>query len=262
VFGSLLVEELRDAYDVVPTTRDTLDLSDLDAVRQFARGAYAFACAAGPFQTLDRAIVRAVVDAGAHWLDIADDERWFFDLLDDRSLAALARERGVAVIPGLSSLPAISGALARRVLPAGRLQITLFIGNGNRKGAAAIASGATLHSPDRELLRRELGIDATARAKFEMPGARLAMNALRVLPLRARLRVAKLVCRILPRFGSEGGYVEVNGARIAMTQRTAILPLVYALQHLEGRSGCLPPTTFDPEDLLRFVECGGRAAAF
>jgi hypothetical protein len=254
VFGSLLVQELSGAYDVVATTRDALDLSDAGAVQRFARGAYAFECAAGPFQALDRSIVRAVVAAGAHWLDIADDERWFFDLLDDRALDALARERGVAVIPGLSSLPAISGALARRVMPAEHLTITLFIGNNNRKGAAAIASGSRLHSPDRELLRRELGVDAVARARFEMPGARLAMNALRVLPLRARVRVAKLLSRLLPRFGSEGGYVEVNGVRVAMTQRTAILPLVYALKHLDGKAGCLSPSVFNPEDLL--LECG------
>ena len=254
VFGSLLVDELRDAYDVVPAARETLDLADVDAVHRFARGAYAFACAAGPFQALDRAIVRAVVDAGAHWLDIADDERWFFDLLDDRALDALARGRGVCVIPGLSSLPAISGALARRVIPAERMTVTLFIGNDNRKGAAAIASGSALHSPDRELLRRELGVDAVARARFEMPGARLAMSALRVLPLRARLRVAKTICRILPRFGSEGGYVDVNGVRVAMTQRTAILPLVFALQHLEGKSGCLSPSVFDAQELLAFLE--------
>ena len=83
-----------------------------------------------------------------------------------------------------------------------------------------------------------------------MPGARLAMSALRVLPLRARVRVAKLLSRLLPRFGSEGGYVEVNGVRVAMTQRTAILPLVYALQHLDGKAGCLSPSVFNPEDLL------------
>lgn len=252
MFGSLLVNELRDAYDVVPATRETLDLADTGAVHRTARGAYAFACAAGPFQALDRAIVRAVVEAGAHWLDIADDERWFFDLLDDRALDALARERGVCVIPGLSSLPAISGALVRRLRPA-RADITLFIGNDNRKGAAAIASGAALRSPDRELLRRELGIDAVARSQFELPGARLAMNALRVLPLRARLRVAKVLCRIVPRFGSEGGYLEVNGVRIPMTQRTAILPLVFALGHLEGKSGCLSPAVFDAEELLAFA---------
>lgn len=253
MFGSLLVEELRDAYDVVPTTREILDLSDLNGVSAFALGAYAFVCAAGPFQTLDPALVRAVVTAGAHWLDISDDERWFFDLLDDRSLDALARQRGVAVISGLSSLPAISCALARRVMPAKRVTITLFIGNDNAKGAAAIASCAVLRTPDRELLRRELDLDATVRARFEMPGAHLAIAALRVLPLRLRIRFGKLLARLIPRFGSQGGYVEVNGVRIEGGQRMAILPVVFALQHLEGKSGCMPPTVFDPEELLAFV---------
>jgi hypothetical protein len=251
VFGSLLVDELRDAYDVVPTTRDTLDLRDVAAVARAARGAYAFACAAGPFQQLDRAIVRAVVNEGVHWLDIADDAQWFFDLVDDASLDALARERGVVVMPGLSSLPAISCALVY-VLGARRAKITLYIGNDNNKGAAAIASGAALHSPDRELLRRE-GIDATARSKFELPGAALAMRALRVLPVSARVRIAKALCRFIPRFGSRDGYVEVNGIRVALGQREAILPLVYALGHLEGRSGCLPPTVLDAKELLEFL---------
>lgn len=252
VFGSLLVEELREAYDVVPTTRETLDLRDVAAVGRAAHGAYAFACAAGPFQQLDRAIVRAVVEEGAHWLDIADDARWFFDLVDDASLDAQARERGVVVMPGLSSLPAISCALARQ---AGSpvVRITLFIGNDNAKGAGAIASGAALDSPDRELLRRE-GIDATARSRFELPGAALAMRALSVLPVSARVRVAKVLSRLVPRFGSQGGYVEVNGVRVEGGQRLAILPLVYALEHLDGLSGCLPPTVLDAKELLRFLE--------
>lgn len=253
VFGSLIVEELRDAYDVVPTTREILDLSDLDAVAAFALNAYAFVCAAGPFQKFDRAIVRTVVDAGAHWLDISDDARWFFDLIDDRALDARARTRGVAVIPGLSSLPAISCALARRLMTA-KAEITLFIGNDNAKGAAAIASCAVLNTPDRELLRRELDIDATVRARFEMPGAHLAVAALRVLPLRARIRVAKVLSHLIPRFGTKGGYVEVNGVRVEIDQRKAILPVVFALQHLEGKSGCLAPTVFNPEELLAFVQ--------
>jgi hypothetical protein len=253
VFGTHLVAELRGgAWDVVATTRDTLDLRDVAAVARAAKGAYAFACTAGPFQSLDRAIVRAVVDAGAHWLDIADDAGWFFDLLDDRSLDTLARERGVVVMPGLSSLPAISGALAR-LHPAPQTTITLYIGNDNAKGAGAIASGAALHTPDRELLRRELGIDATARTRFELPGAAMAMRVLRLLPLKARVRVAKLLSRLVPRFGASGGYVEVNGVRIEGGQRMAILPLVYALERLEGRAGCLPPTVLDAAELLDFV---------
>ena len=254
VFGSLLVEELRDEYDVVAATRELLDLSNLNMVAAFALNAYAFVCAAGPFQKFDRAIVSTVVSAGAHWLDISDDAKWFFDLVDDRALDARAWTRGVAVIPGLSSLPAISCALARRLMPA-KAEITLFIGNNNAKGAAAIASCAQLNTPDRELLRRELDIDATVRARFEMPGAHLAIAAMRVLPLRARIRFAKILSRLIPRFGAKGGYVEVNGVRIDMDQRKAILPVVYALHHLDGTTGgCWPPTIFDHEELLAYVQ--------
>ena len=263
VFGTHLVRLLAGAYDVVPSTRETLDLEDVDAVRSAARGAFAFACTAGPFQQLDRRIVRAVVDAGAHWLDIADDERWFFDLLDDRELDALARQRGVVVMPGLSTLPAISCALVRRVLPAERVIITLGIGNDNPKGAAAIASGASLRTPDRELLQRELGIEAIVRSRFQLPGARLALHALRLLPIGARLRVARVAAHVVPRFGSPGGYVEARGsrtARIGGAQQMAVLPLLFALARLQGRSGCLAPGVFDAEELLSFVEEAGRAA--
>ena len=243
VFGSLLVRELAGKYEVVPAGRGA-----------GVSPAFAVACTAGPFQQLDRSLVRAAVEAGAHWLDIADDERWFFDLLDDRQLDALARERGVVVMPGLSTMPALSCALVTRLATIDRVTITLFIGNDNAKGAAAIASGAALHSPDRELLRRERNVDASVHTRFEMPGAGLAMRALRVLPLRARLRVAKVFARLAPRFGSSGGYLQVNDLRLDIEQRTAILPLVFALEHLEGRAGCLSPTVLDAEELLRFVE--------
>jgi len=236
VFGTHLLRELGDRYEIVATTRDTLDLDHVDAVARAARGAFAFACTAGPFQQLNRRIVRAVVDAGAHWLDIADDERWFFDLIDDRDLDALAVRRGVVVMPGLSTLPAISYALVRRVLPAQHVKITLFIGNDNPKGAAAIASGSALRTPDVELLRRE-GIEAEVATQFEMLGAKTMMRVLSVLPMRVRLRLAKLFGSRVPRFGTSGGYVEVRaGDRVARFdggQSMAVLPLVYVLDHID-----------------------------
>lgn len=254
VFGQLLVAELG-GFDVVATTRAELDLRDPGAVARVARGAYAFACAAGPFQDLDPRIVHAVVNEGTHWLDISDDAAWFFGLLDDRTLDAAAKEHGVAVIPGLSTLPAISGALARRVMPASEIDITLFIGNRNRKGRAAIASaamsGGTLDSPDRELLRRELGVDATARVKLELPGARLLMHVASPALL-ARIGGA------FSFFGTRGGYVEVRAGekRARLTgrdQRIAILPLVFALHH-ELPPGVHAPSVFDAGELLSWLE--------
>src|SRR6185436_9202326 len=104
--------ELESAYEVVQPLRGQHDF----------RNAFAVACTAGPFQLLDRRMVRDAVAA---------DAQWFFDLVDDPSLDALARERGVVVIPGLSTLPAISCALVRRLGSPKQVSITLFIGNGN-----------------------------------------------------------------------------------------------------------------------------------
>ena len=248
VFGSLLMRELSADFEVIAGTRDHLDFT----------GAFAVACAAGPFQQLDRRLARDAVNAGAHWLDIADDAGWFFDLLDDRELDALAREKGVAVIPGLSSLPAISGALVRK-LGAKQATITLFIGNANRKGAAAMVSASELNAPDRELLRRELGVDATVNVAFELPLAAPLLRLLGKLPRGARRNVAKVLSKIPFRFGTSGGRVEVRSSTGAVTaagkdQRFAILPLVYALRHLDGLKGCLSPSVFDPDELLRSLE--------
>ncbi len=248
VFGSLLVRELADSYDVVEAPRGQLDF----------RNAFAVACTAGPFQLLDRGMVGEAVACGAHWLDIADDAQWFFDLVDDAALDAMARERGVVVMPGLSTLPAISCALVRRLGSPKQVSITLYIGNDNAKGAAAIASGAALKTPDRELLRRE-GIDAEVRTRFEMPGVSLAMRALAYVPVAARIRIAKVIARVAKafRFGSRGGYVEVrSGDRVERVsgsdQRMAILPLVFALEHLPS-PGAHAPTMLDHEQLLKFV---------
>ncbi len=248
VFGTHLVNELRERYDIVCPPRGALDF----------RGAFAVACTAGPFQQLDRGMVREAVKCGAHWLDIADDAQWFFDILDDRELDGLARERGVVVMPGLSTLPAISCALVRRVLPATHVDITLFIGNDNRKGAAAIASGSILQTPDRELLRIELGIDATVQTRFELPGVQTLMRLLAKLPMHARTRVAKLLSRIPIRFGTSGGWVEVRAGdrveRIIGGQNIAILPLVFALDRIDALPrGVHSPTTLDGEKLLDFV---------
>jgi len=248
VFGSLLVRELADKYDVVPQGRGEFD----------PHNAFAVACTAGPFQSLDRNLARIAVEAGAHWLDIADDEGWFFDLVDDASLDALAREKNVAVIPGLSSLPAVSGALVRRLGSPKNVTITLHINNRNAKGAAAIASaaasgGRTLRTPDRELLRRELGVDAEAHVEFESALARPVLRLLGRWP-RFAAKLAKPF-----RFGKPGGAVEVrSGDRMARIesrdQRLAILPVIFALQRLDGLRGCLTPGVFDGEELLSWIE--------
>lgn len=286
VFGRLLSAELeaRGDIDVVRAARHgaplTVDVNDVPSVRRAADGAFAVACAAGPFQAFDRAAVRSAVESGAHWLDISDDPGWFFGLLDDKDLDREAKKRGVVVAPGLSTLPAISGALVRRVLSrhAGdnlHAKFTLWIGNRNSKGAASIASalasdGRGLITPDAELLRRELGITATAAVEFQMPGATAAMRVLGgIRSPESRARIGRIVSALsapLSRLGTDRAVlrVEIGEERDEVRgrgQRLAILPLAYVFDRLlagavTGR-GCLSPAqVVDSENLLKFVEAG------
>jgi hypothetical protein len=214
VFGRLLARELLDTTDahlVLAGRSETraeqarrelgaldrtealaLDLFDADAVERAASGCFAIACTAGPFQDLPMDLATTVVRAGAHWLDVADDPRWVLGALDDQDLHASARDAGVCVFPGLSTAPAVSGALARwckaKEPDADRGEVTLFIGNRNAKGtgatASALISGFSGHArsvklpigrkrayafatPDTELLRRDLGIQTEFRVALE-----------------------------------------------------------------------------------------------
>jgi hypothetical protein len=254
------------------TSAMVLDLGDPESLTRAARGCVAVACTAGPFQELSRELPVAAVRAGAHWVDISDDEGWVLPLLDDTTLDAAARDVGLAVMPGLSTVPAISGALARwgreRLPGAERARVTLFIGNRNAKGPGAIASamaggfgrptrvelpsGRRLayrgRSPDTELLRRDLGLAAEFRVVLGWGLAGLFVFG--VGPLwsrlgdRAQRRIAELlssVSRPFGRFGSEGGCVQVelwkgerhlSIAALSADQRLAILPCAMTLERL------------------------------
>jgi hypothetical protein len=97
---------------------------------------------AGPFGEFDDTLLRAALDSGCHYADIGDDRGYAARVraLDDRF-----RARGLAAVYGCSSLPGISGALAltlRQRIRGGidRVRVTLFIGNRNPKGQAAVRS--------------------------------------------------------------------------------------------------------------------------
>jgi hypothetical protein len=276
VFGRLLARELANDFDVAGASRATgADLRDPVSIARLARGAHAVLCAAGPFQAFDPRCVRAAVDEGAHWLDIADDPRWFFALTDDRELDARARAQGVAVVSGLSTMPAISGALVRRAGVADAT-ITLGIGNRNAKGPGSIASalagdGRTIITPDRELLRRELGIDAQTLVRFQLPGASLLFRALgfaRSLAARQRVgRIMSILTKPVSRFGSDASYVEAvtakGRARVdGRGQRLAILPIAIVARRLDNLRGVLTPSqAIDADDLLRALSDAGCAVA-
>jgi len=99
---------------------------------------------AGPFSTMSTALPEACLAAGIHYVDIADDRGWTARL---RARDDEFRARGLAAAIGCSSLPGISGALAvlaaRRLQAVERARVTLFIGNRNPKGEAAVRAAVT-----------------------------------------------------------------------------------------------------------------------
>jgi NAD(P)-dependent dehydrogenase (short-subunit alcohol dehydrogenase family) len=254
------------------TSAIALDLGDPDSLSRAAQGCVAVACAAGPFQELSLELPMAAVRAGTHWVDISDHEGWVVPLLDDPTLDAAARDASAAVIPGLSTVPALSGGLARwgrtRLQAAEKARITLFIGNRNARGAGTIASAMSGgfrrptrvdlpfgryftylgRSPDTELLRRDLGLDAEFRVVLEWRLAGLFISIVGPLVsrlgVRARFQVADLlssISRPFGRFGSKGGCLQVelwegerrmSVAALSGDQRLAVLPCAMALQAL------------------------------
>ncbi|HRO03293.1 MAG TPA: saccharopine dehydrogenase NADP-binding domain-containing protein, partial [Terricaulis sp.] len=92
-----------DAHEAAALDRARVDTKALRALK-----ADLVIDAAGPFQGADLRFARAVIEAGAHYLDLAD-ARDFVAAFP--ALNALARERGVAAITGASSTPALTHAV-------------------------------------------------------------------------------------------------------------------------------------------------------
>ena len=122
------------------------DASDRESCRAALAGQAVAASCAGPFASLGEALLQECVAARCHYADIADD----------RSHAARVRSwgdrfgaAGLTAAYGCSSLPGLSGALALLArqgadAPPERARVTLFIGNDNPKGPAAIRSAVSV----------------------------------------------------------------------------------------------------------------------
>lgn len=118
------------------------DVTSVNSCRGALDGHTVAVNCAGPFHRFGTTVLEACLDAGCHYVDIADDRGYAARV---REQGERFRERGLAAVYGCSSLPGISGALALRAR-AGvassveRARVTLFIGNHNPKGQAAVRS--------------------------------------------------------------------------------------------------------------------------
>jgi saccharopine dehydrogenase-like NADP-dependent oxidoreductase len=67
---------------------------------------------AGPFQGQDYTVARAAIEAGCHYIDLADGREFVAGIT---ALDIAAKERGLTITSGASSVPALSSALPSRL---------------------------------------------------------------------------------------------------------------------------------------------------
>lgn len=118
------------------------DAREIASSREALKGAAVAVLCAGPFADMPTAVAEAALAERAHYVDIADDRGYIRRVraCHDRFAAG-----GLCAAYGCSSLPGLSTALgmelrAARPEPPASARVTLFIGNRNPKGEAAIRS--------------------------------------------------------------------------------------------------------------------------
>jgi saccharopine dehydrogenase-like NADP-dependent oxidoreductase len=92
---------------------------------------------AGPFQGQDYSVARAAIEAGCHYIDLADGRQFVAGI---SALNASASVAGVSVISGASSVPALSSAVIDRFLPKFRQLGAIRIGISSGARAPGLAT--------------------------------------------------------------------------------------------------------------------------
>lgn len=98
--------------------------------------------ASGPFQSQDYRLAEACIEAGCHYIDLADARSFVAGIgrLNERALGA-----NVSIISGASSVPALSSAvvrhLERQFARLDSIEIAISPGSGFEPGEATIAAG-------------------------------------------------------------------------------------------------------------------------
>jgi hypothetical protein len=116
-------------------------LEDHEAVRAAIEGSFLVIHAAGPFQGSDYGVAERCLDAGAHYIDLADARQFVTGI---GRLDARATRQAIMVTSGASSTPAITWALiselAREFGRIDEIHTALSPGNQNPRGASTIAA--------------------------------------------------------------------------------------------------------------------------
>ena len=227
------------------------DAADAGSCRQALAGQSVAVSCAGPFSALGDSLLEACLQARCHYADIADDRTYAARV---RARDERFRQAGLTAAYGCSSLPGLSGALALLVCeaaaaPPRRARVTLFIGNDNPNGEAAVRSAVAalgrpiaapqgtlrgfgdretvvlpppfgrrgvynFDSPEYDLFPELLGVKGvTVKVGFESRAATHAFATLGRLPFGHGTRTARVLTglgRLAGRTGHEGGVVHVE----------------------------------------------------
>jgi hypothetical protein len=241
------------------------DLHDPASCARALTGVRVAVCCAGPFSSLPLVLPEACLAAGVHYVDIADDRAWSARL---RGLGERFQERGLTAAVGCSSLPGISGALAilaaERLPAVDRVRVTIFIGNRNPKGEAAVLSaaaqlGRTFPAPQgpltglrsRELVDLPLPFGRRTVLDFESPELDLFPDLLGARIVRVKVgfesRLATTSMAIL----------SCLGPRLGTAATRAVAPLARLLSRSGHSGGVVKVELWSPDGALAAASLGG-----
>ena len=210
--------------------------------------------ASGPFQAMDYRIPQACIDAGVHYLDIADGRAFVCGI---GALDAAAKAADVCVVSGASSVPALSGAAVRHLvcdmMHVDAVEIAISASNRAAAGPAVAASilsqiGQPLQIWQGKRWARRFGWQGLSKALFQVSGQaaigeRLVglvdVPDLALLPYRLPGRPA-----VAFRAGTELGFQNLSLWLASWLVRwglvrslTPLAPLLQPLQRLTARAG-------------------------
>ncbi|MGQ0673295.1 MAG: DUF4166 domain-containing protein [Hyphomicrobium sp.] len=134
--------------------------------------------ASGPFQGQDYRLARSCIAAGCHYVDLADARGFVTGIA---ALDADAKDAGVAIISGASSVPGVSSAVVAHFAPEFRdveeIEIAISPGSGFEPGVATAAAGLSylgqpISVPGRPAPRVVYGWQGLSRLHFPGLGRR------------------------------------------------------------------------------------------
>jgi hypothetical protein len=128
------------AHAAHPVVAAQIDIDDAALGDKIATpGAQLVIHTSGPFQGQDHRVAQACILAGAHYVDLADATEFVAGI---GALDAAARERGVLVVSGASSVPGLSSAVIARYrgefAAIDSLDIGITPGNRTARGLATV----------------------------------------------------------------------------------------------------------------------------